>query len=251
MKHFFTTLVIIFSTSTFAQVGVQTNTLQAALHANGSVRIEGELLLGGDAQTKGSAGTGGINGDFVVSQGENKAPIWGNSTDINIPTLVYAGHSDVVQTIPSKSSNDPAGNYLVPIGYFTATYLNSDIVAVGYYPPYQNTVDPNISSPDTNPNNNLFEIKKTGYYLISFDAAIDADPGGGTTTTSLVILKPDNTSQTISNSNPISGDNGSVLYSDINTVVRIESGSRIYFLTYYTREIRVSNKDLSISFLYQ
>jgi len=66
-------LSLVLTVNLGAQVGINTEKPTSALDVNGSVRASGNLLLGGNDVTPGSAGTAG---QFLVSKGEGAAPEW-------------------------------------------------------------------------------------------------------------------------------------------------------------------------------
>ncbi|WP_370899300.1 hypothetical protein [Chryseobacterium gossypii] len=57
----------------YAQVGVGTSTPNAVLDVNGKTTLRKELRVGG---TSTQAGNAGLNGQVLVSQGENLPPVW-------------------------------------------------------------------------------------------------------------------------------------------------------------------------------
>lgn len=66
-------------------VGVNTTSPASTLHVNGSIQVDGEIYTGGNDKTLGHAGN---IGDFLVSQGDNVAPIWTAPSKLNIPEVV-------------------------------------------------------------------------------------------------------------------------------------------------------------------
>ncbi len=56
-----------------AQVGIGTTKPKSVLDVNGKTTLRKELRVGG---TSTQAGSAGLNGQVLVSQGEGKAPVW-------------------------------------------------------------------------------------------------------------------------------------------------------------------------------
>lgn len=231
MKYYLLFISVLFTTISNAQVGVNTKTPQADLHVEGGLIIENEILLGGDSKTKGDSGNGGAFSDFIVSQGAGKTPIWGSTSSVNIPTLVYAGHSDVEQSIPANTST-------IPIGYFIPTFVNTNVI----FPKSSS------NSPD---NIDLFEILEDGYYLISYNAGTTVDvTGNDIGGTIYVRLK--NFDGTIANSNtPVNSVGGKSNYVNLEYIAKLSKGDMISIYTFMTRDLKVYNKDFSITYLYQ
>jgi hypothetical protein len=73
-KSIILALYLLLLSSTYAQkVGINTENPTSALDINGSVRVSGNLLVGGDDNTSGSAGTAG---QFLISKGAGLSPEW-------------------------------------------------------------------------------------------------------------------------------------------------------------------------------
>lgn len=60
-------------TNILAQVGINTQSPTSTLDVNGNIQVAKNILIGGNDTTLGSVG---IAGEFIVSQGEGKAPKW-------------------------------------------------------------------------------------------------------------------------------------------------------------------------------
>lgn len=57
----------------YSQVGINTATPQRQLHVNGSLQVTNEINVGGNGNT---AGSSGISGQILTSQGAGNAPSW-------------------------------------------------------------------------------------------------------------------------------------------------------------------------------
>ena len=230
MKYHLLFISVLFTIEGNAQVGVNTKTPQADLHVEGSVIIEKEILLGGESNIKGDPGSGGVFSDFIVSQGEGNAPIWGSNTSVYIPTLVYSGHSDIKQYINANDAD-------TPIGYFTSTFVNTNVIS----PTYSNSSD-NIDS---------FEVLEDGYYLISYNAGtivnVSNNNIGGT-----IGVYFDNHDLTIARSTiPVNSVGGKSNYVNLEYISKLEKGDKLTIFTFMTRNLIVENIDFSITYLYQ
>ncbi|WP_313373885.1 hypothetical protein [Chishuiella sp.] len=131
-----TLCLTLFSSISFAQIGINTTTPQKTLHVNGTLQLTKELNVGGDSITIGNSGT---SGQILTSQGSNKAPIWDNSitTSNGIQKLVgfslnsssLSGTANTFKTITYDNINHLDSNYL--------TYDNSSgtytVNQAGYY----------------------------------------------------------------------------------------------------------------------
>lgn len=115
--------VSVFFTKINAQVGINTTTPKKELHVHGALQITNELNVGGNAIT---AGSSGISGQILASNGPNMAPNWQGINEIS--GTVYSAH--YVQgtsslTIPQGVTSDVPGatiSLTVPNGK-TQTFL--------------------------------------------------------------------------------------------------------------------------------
>ncbi|MCW1961700.1 hypothetical protein [Chryseobacterium viscerum] len=73
MKKLLLPIVLLTSLNVYSQVGIQTSTPQKTLHVNGSLQVVNEVNVGGTATT---AGSPGISGQILTSQGPGTAPAW-------------------------------------------------------------------------------------------------------------------------------------------------------------------------------
>lgn len=64
---------LLISIQTYAQVGIGTTAPNSTLDVNGKTTLRKELRVGGTSTT---AGNPGLNGQVLVSQGENLPPVW-------------------------------------------------------------------------------------------------------------------------------------------------------------------------------
>ncbi len=81
-KYIVIVVLVLFVNNLMAQsLGINTVTPQNDLHVNGNLQVTKEINLGGSDVIKGNPGE---DGQFLVSQGPNKAPEW---KSIHIPTV--------------------------------------------------------------------------------------------------------------------------------------------------------------------
>ncbi len=81
MKKTLTTLFLILSYLSVAQMGINTNSPNAMLDVNGDLSIRGKIYTGG---AEGTVGDPGVAGQVLVSQGPGLPPKW---LTLNIPEL--------------------------------------------------------------------------------------------------------------------------------------------------------------------
>ncbi len=69
-----------------AQVGINTNSPQAALHVHGETTLDNSLNVGGNESTKGNPG---IAGQILQSSGPGKSPSWTGIENVLSPNLFF------------------------------------------------------------------------------------------------------------------------------------------------------------------
>jgi hypothetical protein len=146
---FYIIATITFSTFSFAQVGINTETPQKTLHVNGSIQITNELNVGGNKDTAGSAGE---TGNFLKSNGPGAAPSWIALKELFIPTLSAIGlRTTVTGTFSAFSTQTLIFNSNPKINPLNLTYNSATgiftIQKAGYYQiaaylKYDNTSNP-------------------------------------------------------------------------------------------------------------
>ncbi len=90
----------------YSQVGINTSTPMKALHVNGALQVVNELNVGGTASTAGSAG---VAGQVLKSNGPGAAPTWQNFAGVPTSTgtvIVVNGQFLVAQEIIVQMTND-------------------------------------------------------------------------------------------------------------------------------------------------
>ncbi len=111
----------------YTQVGINTNTPQAALHVNGNLQITNELNVGGDATTVGNAG---LSGQILKSNGADLPPTWENTLDIpdKDGTLISIdGVFNIAQEITAEMSDDfSSPPSIIPIGNLTHVIIDNE-----------------------------------------------------------------------------------------------------------------------------
>ncbi|KAB1231369.1 hypothetical protein [Chryseobacterium viscerum] len=156
-KKHITLIAVLFYTSIFSQVGINTATPQKTLHVNGSLQITNELNLGGNATTAGQPGT---IGQYLVSNGAGAAPSWQTFADIvpssNGSVIAVNGQLLVAQEITVQLSADftapsPAA---VPIGNLNVKIIDNE-----------NTYTGTSAT-------NSFTVKATGVYQVIMNMQI-------------------------------------------------------------------------------
>ncbi|UHO38034.1 hypothetical protein H5J24_21030 [Chryseobacterium capnotolerans] len=98
-KIIFTCVVGFFSFYANAQVGIGTPKPKSTLDVNGKITLRKELRVGG---TSTNAGSAGLNGQVLVSQGEGKSPVW---KSLNVPFMEEGQY----KLINSYLSSDQVG----------------------------------------------------------------------------------------------------------------------------------------------
>ncbi|MEN4759408.1 hypothetical protein ABEG63_03630 [Chryseobacterium sp. C39-AII1] len=91
--------VLMFSIQAYAQVGIGISTPNATLDINGKTTLRKELKVGG---TSNQAGSAGLNGQVLVSQGEGLPPVW---RSLNV-SFIEEGQYKLIN---SYLSSDQAG----------------------------------------------------------------------------------------------------------------------------------------------
>lgn len=120
MKKNLTTLFLVLSYLSIAQVGINTNSPNATLDVNGDLSVRGKIYTGG---TEGSLGDPGVTGQVLVSQGPGLPPKW---LTLNIPEIeqnYYLIYNNTFEdtTGVSFSSTENTGNSI----YTRGTLLSS------------------------------------------------------------------------------------------------------------------------------
>ncbi|SDF25813.1 hypothetical protein [Epilithonimonas hungarica] len=165
---FYIIATITFSTFSFAQVGINTETPQKTLHVNGSIQITNELNVGGNKDTAGSAGE---TGNFLQSNGPGAAPSWVGLEDQFIPTLSAIGlRTTVTGTFAQFATTTLVFNSVPKINPLHLTY---------------------------NSTTGVFTVQKAGYYQILVYLMYDnnSNPSGQTNGTAITtIMRNENTS---------------------------------------------------------
>ncbi|KMQ68703.1 hypothetical protein ACM39_05250 [Chryseobacterium sp. FH2] len=123
---------------TFSQVGINTPTPQKTLHVNGALQVTNELNLGGNASAAGSAG---ITGQIIRSNGPGVAPGWVNLEEVFIPKTTIVGTKNSISpasgTFGGGTTNTVIFNSIPKIDNSNLTYNSTTgritIVKAGYY----------------------------------------------------------------------------------------------------------------------
>ncbi|MBP1167915.1 hypothetical protein JOE44_004799 [Chryseobacterium sp. PvR013] len=107
----------------WGQVGILTSTPQKTLHVNGSLQVVNELNVGGDSTTAGSAG---ISGQILTSNGVAAAPSWQTVNTISgtINNAYYVQGTTAATAAPGATIDVPGVTITltVPAGR-TQTFL--------------------------------------------------------------------------------------------------------------------------------
>jgi|SRR5690606_31238636 len=163
MKKYILSIIVAttFSTLSFSQVGINTETPQRTLHVDGSIQLTNELNVGGDNDTAGDAGE---TGNFLQSNGPGAAPSWVGLEDQFIPTLSAIGlRTTVTGTFGAGTVSTVIFNSIPKINPLNLTY---------------------------NSGTGVFTVQKAGYYQIAAYVMYDnnSNPSGetnGTATTAI------------------------------------------------------------------
>lgn len=155
--------VLVLPVFAYFQVGISTPTPQKNLHVNGSLQITNELNIGGDAKTAGSAG---IAGQVLKSNGPGVAPTWGNLAGVPNATgtvIVVNGQFIVAQEIVVQLTADYSKispiNTTDPIGNLTNEIIDNENR-------YSGTGTANS-----------FTVSADGVYQVHINAQISTDNG--------------------------------------------------------------------------
>lgn len=157
MKKKITLYLILFSSLSYAQIGINTTTPQKTLHVNGTLELTKELNVGGDSITSGNSGN---SGQILTSLGSNKAPIWDNSITTSNGIQKLVGFS-----LNSNSLSGTANTFK------TITYDNINHLDSGYL---------------TYNANGSFTVNTSGYYNIDIYTYSTFTNGGGVFTMNIL-----------------------------------------------------------------
>jgi len=147
-------ICIFFSTISFSQVGINTNTPQKTLHVYGTMQLTNELNVGGDASTSGDAGT---SGQALISQGSGKPPVW-SSIDSNTNNTTPSSEKIAAVCIQNTRISGNANS--------SKNVVYNNCRTVNDYVSTTNNVD--------------YTINKSGYYNLFFYSNSNITNGGGT-----------------------------------------------------------------------
>lgn len=217
MKKKITLYLILFSSLSYAQIGINTTTPQKTLHVNGTLELTKELNVGGDSITSGNSGN---SGQILTSQGSNKAPIWDNSITTSNGIQKLVGFS-----LNSSSLNGAANTFK------TITYDNINHLDSGYL---------------TYNTNGSFTVNTSGYYNIDVYTYSTFTNGGGVFT--MNILKNSailfNVTKTYIGGNTSAGNK-------LTGISYLNSGDIIVTQEKYGRSFTITSASISFTYLGQ
>ncbi|MGR3857279.1 MULTISPECIES: hypothetical protein [Chryseobacterium] len=143
-----------------SQVGINTSTPMKSLHVNGALQVVNELNVGGTASTAGSAG---IAGQVLKSNGPGNAPTWQSIAGVPSSTgtvIVVNGQFMVAQEIIVQMTNDFT---------YTAGSNGGIPVAIGSL---NNEIVDNENLYTGSPSTNSFKVSADGVYQIMMNAQL-------------------------------------------------------------------------------
>ncbi|NIF06700.1 hypothetical protein F3J23_14720 [Chryseobacterium sp. Tr-659] len=146
-----------------SQVGINSLTPQKTLHVNGSLQIVNELNLGGSASKAGSAG---LSGQVLKSNGPGVAPSWQNLAGVPTSTgtvIVVDGQFMVAQEIAVQLTAD-----------FTASATLASTVAIGNL---TNEIIDNENTFKGSSTTNSFKVSNNGIYQVIINAQLSTTNG--------------------------------------------------------------------------
>lgn len=155
--------ILLYSSLLHAQLGVGTPTPQETLHVNGTLQVTDGIYLGGNANTKGSAGEWG---QVLKSNGPNEAPSWGDEVivpEIGGTVIIVDGIFTVAQDITVQMSAD-----------FTNGATKGIPVLIGNL---TNVIIDNNNSYVGSRTSNSFKVKVDGIYQIKMNLQIATNRG--------------------------------------------------------------------------
>lgn len=216
------------------KVGINTETPKATLHVYGSTRVDNAIHIGGDVKTLGEAGN---PGDFLVSQGPNKPPVWKSPVKIGIPEVAILTEQVEGNIISGKGHGWT--NIPLPKNE-TFKYSNSNYIEAT--------------------NDNKIKIKKGGYYQVdAYVLMIEIPSGDGTKDTDFggtlsLNLRARSGNQTIAGlissvGTPSGKNNHGARRESVSGVIKIPDDSVIDFSYAYTRDSKLLYSGISMIYL--